>query len=221
MDSVVITIDGPAGAGKTTAARRLAERLGLEYLDTGAGYRVAALAMQHAGLTPATADATLADFLRTLTIELQGTTARLNGNDVSQAIRAPAVSQWASQIAERPAVREFFKSWQRGWAQGRRFVTEGRDQGTAVFPHAGCKFYLEADPEERVDRRFRELCGRGQEISRADVRAQQQERDQRDMTRAIDRLEPAADAVRVNSTHMTIDDVVDFMARHIRERLGL
>lgn len=215
----VVTIDGPAGAGKTTAARLLAARLGWEYLDTGAGYRVVALALQRTCIGSHFEDEQLQQVLSRLRLDIRGSTVWLDGEDVSQLIRTPALAELASQLAERPIVRDFLKAWQQQWAAGRCVVSEGRDQGTSVFPSALCKFYLEAEPLERAERRYRELRSRGVNISREDVLATQQQRDLRDTTRAIDRLAPAADAIFIDSTKLSVEAVVDLMESYVQAKL--
>src|SRR4051812_44672942 len=136
---MIVTIDGPAGAGKSTAARRLAARLGFEFLDTGAGYRAVALAAARAGLDAHASEQSLQGLVSGLHVVLDGGRLLLNGEDVTALIRAPEVSALASLLAERAAVRSFLTQWQRRHAAGRDLVTEGRDQGTAVFPDAPCK----------------------------------------------------------------------------------
>jgi cytidylate kinase len=177
------------------------------------------LALQRAGIDPRASDEHLQQVLSLLHLDLRGATVWLNGEDVSQAIRTPELAEQASQLAERPIIRNFLKAWQRQWAASRCVVSEGRDQGTSVFPNALCKFYLEAEPQERAERRYRELRSRGVVISREDVFCSQQQRDLRDSTRAIDRLAPAADAILIDSTMLSIDAVVDLMESHVQTRL--
>src|SRR5262249_55282550 len=170
-------MEGPAGSGKSSAARSLAARLGFEFLDTGATYRAVALAARRAGVSWTDDDA-LARLLATLRLEMPGTRVLLDGEDVSGLIRTPEISQGSSIVAARPAVRLRLAALQRQIAAGRDVVCEGRDQGTVVFPDAGCKFFLVADPEERLRRRVAELEAKGETVDVEALRRGQAERDQ-------------------------------------------
>ena len=221
---MIVTIDGPAGAGKSTAARRLAERLGFVFLDTGALYRAVALAARRAGLDRDAAEPALEGLLATLHIDYELGPGRvsLGGEDVTGPIRAPEVTALTGRVADSPAVRARLTALQRqvaAAAAGRPLVTEGRDQGTLVFPDAACKFFLTADPQERARRRHAELVRRGPDVPLAEVRAAQDERDARDTARAIAPLVPAGDAIHVDTTGLGVDAVVDLLEGHVRRRL--
>src|SRR5437868_4788753 len=153
---MIITLDGPAGAGKSSAAKALARRLGFEYLDTGATFRGVTLACLRAGIDLGDAQA-LDGLLAGIRLEMPAGRVMLNSEDVTGSIRTPEISQGASRLAEIPVVRRYLASLQRTIAAGRNMVCEGRDQGTVVFPDALCKFFLVADPSERARRRHREM----------------------------------------------------------------
>ena len=212
---MIVTIDGPAGAGKSTAARALARRLGFDFLDTGAMYRAVTLAALRAGCDLDSEEA-LADLVAGLTLELPPGHVLLNGEDVSQAIRAPEVSVATGKVASSPAVRRRLSELQRALAAGRNIVCEGRDQGTIVFPDAARKFFLVADPVERARRRHHELLARGQAVAWEDLLAAQQARDARDAARAIAPMVPADDALLLDSTGLTLEQVVDRMEQEVR-----
>jgi cytidylate kinase len=215
---VIITIDGPAGAGKSSAARALASRLGFEFLDTGAMYRTVALAALRAGVSPGD-EAAVAGLLPGIRISIPGGGRILLGEeDVSELIRTAEVTAGSSVVAAIPAVRAFLVDLQRQVAAGLDVVTEGRDQGTVVFPEAGCKFFLHADCEERARRRQAELAGRGVTVSQEEVLEEIAERDERDSQRAVDPLRPAADAILLDSTHLNLDQVVARMEEEVRRR---
>src|SRR5437867_1791398 len=160
---MIVTLDGPAGAGKSSASRALARRLGFEFLDTGAMYRAVTLAGLRAGLDLNDQDA-LARLLADFQLELPGERVLLNGEDISGQIRTPEVTAASGPVASSPVVRRRLGEMQRTLAAGRNMVCEGRDQGTVVFPDAVCKFFLAADPEERARRRQREFLQRGQNL---------------------------------------------------------
>jgi cytidylate kinase len=214
---VIVTIDGPAGAGKSTAARRLAGRLGFDFLDTGAMYRAVALAWKRTGVA-AVDEARLAELVDHITIEVDRGRVLLQGEDVTEQIRTAEVTRLSRAVADSPAVRSKLSALQRQAAMGRNIVSEGRDQGTVVFPDAGCKFFLTADPEERARRRQREMVGRGEPVRLEEVLQAQTERDARDRTRAVAPMVPAADALVVDTTHLDLDAVVDFLEEKVRAR---
>ena len=193
---MIITIDGPAGAGKSSAAKALAQRLGFEFLDTGAMYRSVALAALRGGINLADPEATAA-LVANIHLEMRPDgQVLLNGEDVSAAIRTQEVDAATGAAANSPVVRKRLTEVQRASAAGRNMVCEGRDQGTVVFPDAVCKFFLVALPEERARRRQRELEARGQAVDFAELLAAIQERDRRDAARGIAPMRPAARCAR-------------------------
>ncbi len=220
---IVITIDGPSGAGKGTVAREVAARLGLAYLDTGAMYRMAALLVARAGVD-AGDEERVVELLSGAEMEFKWDAAGgvmvplLEGEDVSDRLRTPALASLASRIATLPQVREAMVSLQRR-AAGRAggIVVEGRDMGTFVFPDADFKFYLDADPAERARRRWLEFRRRGIELPLEKVRLELEERDRRDMGREKAPLHPAPDAVIIDTTHLTVDEVVDRVLKVVEE----
>ncbi|WP_417397311.1 (d)CMP kinase [Gimesia chilikensis] len=214
---MIVTIDGPAGSGKSTAARGLSQRLGFEFLDTGAMYRCVALAVLNQGIDPADSQS-VGDVSQQIRISFADAHVILNGVDVTQAIRTAEVSEAASKVAQYPAVREALVDLQRQAAEGVNIVSEGRDQGTVVFPDALCKFFLIADPEERARRRFDEMQGQDQEITQEEILQQIHQRDQRDESRTVAPLKPADDAVEINTSQLSIEEVLDQLEQTVRER---
>jgi cytidylate kinase len=209
---MVIAIDGPAGAGKSTVARALAERLGFTYLDSGAMYRCVALAALERGveLDDETAVNELAGSLE---IELDGDRVTLDGHDVSAAIREPRVSEASSRVSVHRGVREAMVASQHQLIAAGRYVAEGRDIGTVVSPDSPLKVFLTASPEERARRRA-EQTGEDPEA----VLAAQRERDARDESREHSALRAAEDAVEIDTTGLTLDQVVDCVVTLARQR---
>lgn len=214
-EAIVVTIDGPAGAGKSTVAKTLALRLGFDYLDTGAMYRaVALLAHRHNLIEDAVR---LAEHLEAAALEIAGGVVRMNGEDVTGLLRDPEVTRGSSIVAAIPAVRAFLVRAQRQAARGRRIICEGRDQGTVVFPRAMCKFFLTAHPRERARRRLEDMARQGKELPALDdLERQIAERDERDATRKDGPMVPAADAHMVDTTSMSLEQVMEHLAEVIR-----
>ena len=212
---VTIAIDGPAGSGKSTVARRVAEKLGLLYLDSGAMYRaVTVLAIQH---ELAADSPELIERVKACHIEFadNGKTILLNTEDVSVQIRTPAVNRRVADVAKIPEIRrEIVKHQQRIGAEG-SIIAEGRDLTTIVFPDADFKFYLDASVTERAKRRRTELQAQNVDITLAAVEAEISARDEKDKTRAHSPLRAAADAIIIDTTDKTIDEVVDFIIAQI------
>lgn len=222
MQKMVITIDGPAGAGKTTVSRGLADRLGYRYIDTGALYRGVALAARTAGVS-VDDDTGLEALCHTLRLRFVRNAAgcRLyNGDeDIEGQIRTPEMSMLASAISARPVVRRFLLEIQRQFGREKQAVFEGRDMGTVVFPDADIKFFLEAPLKVRARRRHRELAGRSDQSLDAVLKDMQQ-RDYNDQTRDLAPLKPAEDAIVIDSENLTPDRVVDRMLQEIERRGG-
>ena len=213
----LIAIDGPSGVGKSTTARRGAERLGWQYLDTGAMYRAAALAIHRAGISLEDRPS-LERLLSGLDLAQEGGRMYLAGEDVSEAIRTPEVSQAASRVSTIGGVRRAMVEEQRRMAAQASVVMEGRDIGTVVFPNADIKIFLDADQAVRADRRVREVAETGARVDSEEMARQIRERDQRDRTRLEAPLVQAPDAIYVDSTGLTIDQVEETILRIIRER---
>jgi CMP/dCMP kinase len=216
---MIVTIDGPAGSGKSTAARGLAARLGFEFLDTGAMYRAVALALKRARIEFAD-ESRGADHLQTLHIDMQPGRIVLNGEDVSRTIRTPELAAASSRVAAFPYVRAYLVEQQRSIARGRSMVCEGRDQGTVVFPEAECKFFLTASARARAQRRFDEMRSRGLKVEFDIVLAEQEERDERDSSRSVGPLRPADDAILIDTSDMSIDQVIDRLEGDVRRCRG-
>jgi CMP/dCMP kinase len=209
---MVIAIDGPAGAGKSTVARGVAAALGATYLDSGAMYRAVALAALRHGVAPDDADA-VAALARELEIEFDGAAVLLDGQDVSVEIRTPEVTEAASVVSAHPGVREAMVARQRELIASSDYVAEGRDIGTVVSPDSPLKVYLTASDEERARRRA-EQSGESVES----VLDSQRNRDSRDKTRAHSALREADDAVRIDTTGLSLEEVIARVVELARER---
>jgi len=215
---VVVAIDGPAGAGKSTIAKRLADRLGFTYIDTGAMYRAVALWALRQNVDPADMHR-LEQLAIAAEIELRPGRIRLNGEDITEAIRTPEVSNGASKVAVVPGVRRALVAKQREMGERTSVVMEGRDIGTVVFPHADVKVFLDANPQERLRRRLEEVQARGERIAAEDLAVQMKERDHRDSTRADAPLAQAPDAVYLDSTALDIGEVEEAILKMVRARV--
>ncbi|GAA5646697.1 MULTISPECIES: (d)CMP kinase [Vibrio] len=219
----VITVDGPSGAGKGTLCMQLADKLGFHLLDSGAIYRVLALAAIHHGVDTESEDA-LVPLATHLDVQFiaEGDLVRviLEGEDVSRELRKEETGMAASKVAALPRVREALLRRQRAFADGKGLVADGRDMGTVVFPQAEVKIFLDASAEERAQRRLKQLQGKGLDVRFDDLLSEIQERDDRDRNRPVAPLRPAEDALLLDSTAMSIDEVVEKALNYIESKLA-
>lgn len=220
---MIVTIDGPAGAGKSTAARAVAQKLGWAYLDTGAMYRAVALAAHEQGIS-ADDETGLKNLLAEIELEVKpgqsNTIIILNGRDVTDQIREPHISSLASAVSAQGVVRSAMKDIQRRLGGKGRIVSEGRDMGTVVFPNAAVKFFLDASHQVRAKRRHDELMEKGNAPSLETVNKDMILRDKADSTRALAPLKPADDAVIVDSSGLDEAGVLDMMLEVIQKKLA-
>jgi len=203
----VITVDGPSGAGKGTVAKLLAEQLKFKILDSGALYRLTGLLVNRAG-NGFDNEAQAAELASSMQVDFTSDGVILNGEDVSLAIRTESAGNDASKVAAMPAVRAALLDWQKAFAKMPGLIADGRDMGTTVFPQAPLKIFLTASAEERAQRRHKQLNEKGISSSIAALAAEIAERDERDRTRATSPLVPADDAIVIDSTSLSIDEVV-------------
>jgi cytidylate kinase len=222
----IVTIDGPSGAGKSTISKLLAAKLHFTYLDTGAMYRAVGLQVERSGLD-LEAEKSREKLVKLLDIldmalapgeEGQETRVFLHGEDVSDAIRTPEMAMVASRVSAEPEVRKKLTEMQRALGNKGAIVAEGRDMGTIVFPDAKYKFFLDATLAERAQRRQKQLLEQGQRLEYEELLAQIRKRDRDDSSRSLAPLKPAPDAVVIDSSQMSIDEVVSFMLKAVHEK---
>ena len=206
----LITIDGPAGSGKGTIAKQLSQELKLNYLDSGAIYRILGFHLKENNI-PIENDALVKERIQKAKIQFMEDIIYLNDRDVTDAIRTESIAKMASLIAAKKTVRESILDLQRSFLQKPGLVAEGRDMGTVVFPEAKHKFFLTATVEERASRRYKQLISKGFDVNIADLVVEIQERDFRDTNRTISPLVPAANAVIIDSTELSPSQVIEFI----------
>ncbi len=220
---IIIAIDGPAGAGKSTVAKRLASRFSLLYIDSGAMYRAAARKALEERTDISNGHA-VAELARKIRIELkpgdEKTRVFVDGKEITDDIRTPEVTDASSRIATMPEVRQVLVEQQKALGHNENVVMEGRDIGTVVFPDTPLKFYLDASSRERARRRKKDLERAGYAVNLDHLEREVIERDRRDMTRDIGPLRKASDAILIDSTNMTIDEVVKTIAGHVEQLCG-
>jgi cytidylate kinase len=220
---LTIAIDGPSGAGKSTVAKSLAKRLGYVYIDTGAMYRSVALKVKEKGISPEDRSALkeLASSLHvTFATEGDQTHVFCDGEDITSAIRTPEISRLASFISKQKEVRKSLVQFQRKMGEEGGVVLEGRDIGTVVFPDADVKFYLDADRDERVRRRYDEMIQRGMEVDFRETKEALVQRDHDDMHRTHSPLKRANDALWIDSTHRSVEEVVEEMVCLVKAKVN-
>ena len=216
---MIVAIDGPAGAGKSTVTRQLAERLGFEFLDTGAMYRTVTFAALQRGINMADEQA-LTELAASLSVVIDGERVLLDGKNVSEAIRDPEVTRNVVSIADAAPTRNLLVKLQREIASRGDYVCEGRDQGTVAFPDAFCKIYLTASEKHRAQRRVEQMEMAGKPIALDQVIREQRIRDQQDQSREVGRLQKAADAIEVNTDDKTVEEVVNELAEIVHRQIA-
>ena len=224
MKTISVAIDGPAGAGKSTIARRLAAELGYRYVDTGAIYRTVAYFMDLWGVSPKDVDG-VNRYIDELTVEIEYDEdgrqhMMMNGMDVTKDIRTPDISQKASLISAHACVRDMLLDMQRELAEQNNVVMDGRDIGTVVLPHATVKIFLTASPEVRAKRRCDELSAKGQKVDYNKVLKDIQQRDYQDTHREIAPLKMSRDSIKVDTSDMTIEEVLEKLKEIVVQKVG-
>lgn len=222
--TTAIAIDGPAGAGKSTIARRLAEKMGFIYVDTGALYRTVAYSVLKSAVDPTDAAAVTAHVNGiSVDIKYKGDEQRvlLNGEDVSDFIRTPEVSMTASKTSAIPEVRAFLLDLQRKLADQNNVVMDGRDIATVVLPNAEVKIFLTADPEVRAKRRYDELIAKGEKVIFREVLADVIKRDEQDMNRKVAPLKPSEGSVTVDTSELGLEEAIEAMFSVVKDKLEL
>jgi len=222
MKMIRIALDGPSGAGKSSLAKAIARELGIVYVDTGALYRSIGLFVSRRGADPKSAEAVtacLADISLALAFNEQGQRVILNGEDVSDKIRTPEMSMYASAVSAIPAVRAFLLETQRSMARKSSVIMDGRDIGTVILPDAEVKIFLVASPEARAKRRHAELLAKGESCTYEEVLADMIRRDAQDSGRAIAPAVPAEDAVFLDNSELTFEATVEAALAIIREKI--
>ena len=219
-----VAIDGPSGAGKSTLARRVAERLGFRYVDTGAIYRAVGYHMALMGVGPRDKDG-ITRFIDDVNIQIvyadDGIQHMiLNGRDITDGIRTPEMSAYASGVSALPCVRDYLLDMQRSLARTNNVIMDGRDIGTVVLPQADVKIFLTASAEVRAQRRYAELISKGENVTLDKVLADMRQRDKQDSTRAIAPLRCAEDAVRLDTSEMNLDEAEAAILKIVRGKLG-
>lgn len=219
-----VAIDGPSGAGKSTLARRVAERLGFRYVDTGAIYRAVGYHMALMGVGPRDKDG-ITRFIDDVNIQIvyadDGIQHMiLNGHDITDEIRTPEMSAYASGVSALPCVRDYLLDMQRSLARTNNVIMDGRDIGTVVLPQADVKIFLTASAEVRAQRRYAELISKGENVTLDKVLADMRQRDKQDSTRAIAPLRCAEDAVRLDTSEMSLDEAEAAILKIVRGKLG-
>ena len=215
MDKIIrVAIDGPSGAGKSTIAKAVAKKMNIDYIDTGAMYRAVGLKVKNNGVDHQD-EAAMAAMLAETDIDFVNGDIILDGVIVNQEIRANDMSMMASKVSALPAVRAKLVELQRKMGQTKSIIMDGRDIGTNVLTDAEYKFFMTASAEERADRRYKELIEKGQDVTYDQILEDIKQRDHNDMTRALNPLKKADDAIELDTTGMSIDEVTDFILREV------
>jgi len=219
MEEFHVAIDGPAGSGKTTVSKLLSKKLGFDYLDTGAMYRAIGVYLNSLNLKPDDVNE-IEKALGKVRLEYRDGKIYLNGEDVEKFIRTPQAGILASNFAKLPVVRRYLTEMQRRICRGRKIIVDGRDIGTVVLPNAHLKIFLTASFEERVRRRMKELKEKGMNVTREEIEEEVRKRDTQDSERETAPLRRAEDAIEIDTTNLTIEEVVSRIENMILEKLG-
>ena len=213
----IVTLDGPSGSGKGTVGRLLARVLNFNYLDSGLLYRAVAILVIEKGITLSDVS-NIEEIARNMNLEFSSEDNKifLDGFDVSNSIRTEEISIVSSKVAQLKSVRAILHEIQRGYLKGNGLIADGRDMGTVIFPDADLKIFITASPEARAYRRHKELLGRGESVSLRDLERSIASRDRSDSERKISPLVPAVDAITIDTSHMTVEEVKDEIVKHYR-----